>query len=135
MKGGVFLINRADYEALLPFRDHEFHVLEHPTPSRILDLERRGLLEIQTRCDRYRDELGVERTKSYRAVIICDPVGLDALTAFEQELHDQAKKKREKRNKYAFDIALAVVTFLLGLFVEHSTKIFGLVSALFGGNP
>ena len=130
VKGGVSVIVDADYQILLPLRDRKYHDLSRPVENRILDLERRGLLELNTRGENGVDARGIHYQKSIRVAIITI-AGLDALTVFEEVAHEKTEYKREKRLDRKFQVILVLISFFIGLFVEHFSQIIGVTFALF----
>ncbi len=62
------------------------------------------------------------------------PVGADALCAFEQEHQEKAKAERQQRFENKVSVAsvlVPLITFFLGLIVEHYAGVVELVVSLF----
>lgn len=124
------MIVDADYQILVSLRDREYHELPRPVDNRMLDLERRGFLELNTKVEKGSDSRGINYQKSIRVAIITI-AGLDALTTCEEIARDKAKNEKEKRSDRKFQVILASISFLLGLIVEYFSQIVGAAVTLF----
>lgn len=123
------MLNQADYDALVPFREG---------PARITDSSPRLQQLIAAK---------FLQPHTYKAIPISGvfaPIpelwkltiaGEDALSEFEQAREQEADRKRHQRLQEQISIAqvlVPLVIFILGLIVEHFSGLVGAVLKLFG---
>lgn len=76
----------------------------------------------------YEDEERIEYEPEFWRITLA---GQNALKTFDQHVKEKAEHKRSKRNDRIFQLALALLSFLLGLLTEHFAGITDAFSAFF----
>lgn len=119
------MISLNDYNALLPFRDKDLR-FENGLNNRLESLKDSDLIA----CD----------TLEYINGQICEvtwsltPKGEDALAEFEKCCQNEAKAERQQRFENKISVAsvlVPLITFVLGLIIEHYAGIVGLLLSMF----
>lgn len=134
-------ISRGDYELLIRIRDHQ-PVLRSDVPeadqNRVNSLIRRGILRMERRNPRIIENpsgstvafIGFD---SDDYLLLADPDGSDALEAKEKEMGQEAKDEKQRRFQNQVSVAnvlVPLISFVLGLVVEHYAGIIRLLSTL-----
>ena len=133
--GEPVLLSREDYNLLSKFktvsvRDKEFDAI---TMKRIRHLVDLGFLMLES-TNRKVKWIGEKPVEFSRKWVALSPAGEDAILEFEQRCDEQAQKERQQRfdNKIAIaSILVPLITFILGLVVEHFAGIMSLFLSLF----
>ena len=118
-------LSEVDYQELLKYRQP--HAPSREEHARFSELKKRGFLNIQHFGLVHLGELGDHMAPD---TWLITPAGEDALSEFEKERRKEAEDKRQQRFQNQVSVAqvlIPLVTFILGLVVEHYA---GLVSAL-----
>ena len=123
------MISEANYQELKKYLEPY-----HPSKeeyARFVELKRQKLIKIKT--------WNPASVPGHEAVPVQDTfviteAGKDALSKFEQELNKEAEHKRQQRFQNKISVAsvlVPLITFFLGLIVEHFVPIVGWFFSLF----
>lgn len=105
------MVSEEDYKLLDTLRDGMPQLLPSPIDSRYFYLEKRDLISIMRREEKYTDQEGRQRTKVFQDVCLTTP-GKDALSEFENDIREKAEYKREKRKQNHYNLVILIVTIL-----------------------
>lgn len=124
------MISKTDYDVLLPLRDEKWHVLNNGPGSRISDLADRKLLrlDLESRLEVINNKIATPPAP-WRMLITT--LGLNALEEFENAAKEQAKHKRDNATNRKLQIIMPLITFLLGVLVEHFSNLVNAAIRLF----
>ena len=116
------MLTPSQYDLLLPFRNQPMHFIDDALPDEYRLLEQRGFIKA-----------GWAESGDIIEWSIT-PLGLAALERFEHCREKDAKQERQQRFQNKISIAsvlVPLVTFFLGILVEHFAGIVAFVLSLF----
>ena len=123
-------LSEADYHELLKYR--EPHAPSREEYDRLVSLKRRGFVKLNHFAFAHP---GRQRTPEDRDTWIITPAGEDVLSEFENERRKESEDKRQQRFQNQISVAqvlIPLVTFVLGLIIDHYTGLVSLVSEFLG---